>query len=49
MQEYEICFLNYEEAREAQKKTGGTIHTFLSTGKNLETITVYAVRYKQLF
>lgn len=46
---YEKCFLTYEEAKEAQKITGGKITTFLSTGNNGEIITVYAVRYEQLF
>lgn len=46
---YERCFLTYEEAKEAQKKTGGTISSFPSTGENEEIITVYCVRYKQLF
>lgn len=49
MFEYEKCYLTKEEAKEAEKKTGGKISEFLSTNENGEIITVYAVRYKQLF
>lgn len=49
MHTYEKCCLTYEEAKEVQAITGGRITTFLSTGNEGETITVYCVKYKQLF
>jgi hypothetical protein len=46
---YEKCFLTKEEARECAKLVHGRIFTFLSTDEHGEVITIYAVRYKQLF
>lgn len=49
MMMHERCFRTLEEAKETQKITGGTISSFLSTDENENIITVYCVRYRQLF
>jgi len=49
MEFYEKNYINYEEAKEAVKITGGKISTFLSINEKEEVITIYCVRYKVLF
>ncbi len=49
MEFYEKNYINYEEAKEAARITGGKITTFLSTNEKEEVITVYCVTYKILF
>lgn len=46
---YEKTTESLEEAKEIQKKTKGKISSFLSINENNEIITVYTVKYKQLF
>lgn len=46
---YEKCFKTLKEAQECKALTGGTISTFLSIGEHEQPITIYCVRYKQLF
>ena len=48
MEYYEKTFTDLEEARITAKETKGKITSFLSY-ENGEIITVYCVRYKQLF
>jgi len=49
MEYYERTYTNEQEAREAAKQTKGSLSSFLSIGEHEEIITVYVVRYKQLF
>ena len=46
---YEKDFKTLKEAMEAQKIVGGKISSFLSTNEKGEIITVYTLKYKQLF
>lgn len=46
---YERYTESLEEAKEIQRQTGGKITSFLSTNEKGETITVYVIRYRQLF
>ena len=46
---YEKIFRTLKEAKEAQKIVGGKISNFLSTNEKGEIITVYTLKYKQLF
>ena len=46
---YERTFRTLEGAKEAQKIVGGKISSFLSTDENGEIITVYELKYNQLF
>ena len=46
---YEKNFRTLKEAKEAQKIVGGKISNFLSTDENGEIITVYELKYNQLF
>ena len=46
---YERTFRTLEDAKEAQKIVGGKISSFLSTDENGEIITVYTLKYNQLF
>lgn len=47
--EYERNYTSLDDAKQAQQIVGGTISSFLSIGQNGEFITVYCLRYKQLF
>jgi hypothetical protein len=49
MEYYEKTFTDIEEARIAAKETKGKISSFLSLDENGEIITVYSVKYRQLF
>jgi hypothetical protein len=47
---YEKCFRTLEEAKAYRKQIkAGKITTFLSTDENGEIITIYCLRWKQLF
>lgn len=46
---YERNYTDPEQAKEAARQTGGRITAFISTDENGEPITVYCVKYKQLF
>lgn len=49
MEYYERTFTDLEEARIAVKETKGKLSSFLSLDENGEIITVYCVKYRQLF
>ena len=49
MKYYERCYTSIKEAKQAQKIVGGTITSFLSINEKEEIITIYCLRYKQLF
>ena len=49
MDYYERYYTDYEEAKRVKKETHGKIDSFISTDENGNPITVYVVRYKQLF
>jgi hypothetical protein len=46
---YERITESLEEAKEIRKQTGGKITSFLSNNEKGEIITVYVIRYRQLF
>ena len=49
MEYYERTFTDLEEARITAKETKGKITSFLSLDEHGEIITVYCVKYRQLF
>ena len=46
---YEKCTTDQEEAKKIAKETKGKISTFLSIDEKENPITVYCIKYKQLF